>query len=77
VLNNAVGRGKHTRRRLFPWLTHEEIRALGWEREFELWSRHRPDRTCLCSMQNNVPNETISESGMAAEEQAATKGKKT
>ena len=20
----------------FPWLTYEEIRALGWEREFEL-----------------------------------------
>jgi len=66
VLNNVTGRGRHSRRRLFPWLTHEEIKALGWEREFELWRRHRPDRQCLCSMQNNFPNETISEYGVVA-----------
>jgi hypothetical protein len=76
VINNVPGRGGKTRRRLFPYLTYEEIKALGWEREFELWSRHLPDRTCLCSTQNNVPNGTILENEMAAEEQAATKGKK-
>jgi len=77
VINNVPGRGGKTRRRLFPHLTHEEIKALGWEREYELWSRHRPDRRCLRSTQNIVPNETILESEMAAEEQTATKGKKT
>jgi hypothetical protein len=66
VINNVPGRGGKTRRRLFPHLTSEEIKALGWEREYELWSRHQPDRQCLRSTQNIVPNETISESGVAA-----------
>src|SRR5208282_2785329 len=64
VINNVPGRGGKTRRRLFPHLTYEEIKALGWEREFELWSMHSPDRTCLCPTRNNVPNEAISESGV-------------
>lgn len=55
VLNNVPGRGKHTRRRLFPLLTYDEIKALSWERDFELWTRHRPDRHCFCSTENIVP----------------------
>jgi len=66
VVNNVAGRGKHTRRRLFPWLTLEEIKALGWERDYELWSKNRPDRRCLRSTENNVSNETISESRVVA-----------
>jgi len=66
VINSVPGRGSQTRRRLFPHLTYEEIQALGWERAYELWFRHRPDRHCLCSTGSNVPNETISESGVTA-----------
>jgi hypothetical protein len=63
VINNMPGRGGKTRRRLFPYLTYEEIKALGWERDYELWSRHRPDRQCISSTGSNVPNETIPQSG--------------
>jgi hypothetical protein len=62
VLNNVPGRGKHTRRRLFPLLTLEEIKTLGWEHGYELWTRHYPDRQCHYSTEKNVPNETIKES---------------
>ena len=61
VINNVPGRGRKTRRRLFPHLTYEEIQALGWEWEYELWSRHRPDRRCLRSTENNVSIEKIPE----------------
>lgn len=43
VLNNR--HGKETRPKLFPHLTAEEIRLLGWTTEYEAWR----------STQNNVP----------------------
>jgi hypothetical protein len=46
VLTHKPGRGGHTRRKLFPHLTPEEIRLLGWTDEFTAWAR---------STQNNVP----------------------
>jgi len=75
VINNVPGRGGKTRRRLFPHLTFEEIQALGWEREFELWSRHWPDRRCLDSTGNIVPIGTILQGNTVVNEQGATKGK--
>jgi len=46
VLNNVPGRGFWTRRRLFPHLTEEEVRLLGWSDEYNRWRR---------STRNNVP----------------------
>lgn len=48
VICNKSGHGGRTRRKLFPHLTPEEIRLLGWTTEFEAWRR---------STQNNVPNQ--------------------
>ncbi|WP_340581695.1 hypothetical protein [Klebsiella pneumoniae] len=45
VLNNKPRHGHHTRPKLFPHLTAEEIRLLGWTTEYEAWR----------STQNNVP----------------------
>lgn len=46
VLNNLPNYGRETRPKLFPHLTAEEIRLLGWTTEYEAWRR---------STQNNVP----------------------
>ena len=48
VLNNKPRHGHHTRRKLFPHLTAEEIRLLGWTTEYTAWR----------STQNNVPPQT-------------------
>ena len=37
VLANKPGHGHLTRRRLFPHLTEEEVRTLGWTEEFNRW----------------------------------------
>lgn len=52
VLANVPGRGLYTRRRLFPYLTAEEVRLLGWGEEYDRW------RTEQGSTGNNVPIET-------------------
>ena len=49
VLNNQPKHGHHTRPKLFPHLTPEEIRLLGWQTEYDAWR---------CSTQNNVPTPT-------------------
>ena len=37
VLANKPGRGKFTRRRLLPYLSHTEIALLGWEADWLAW----------------------------------------
>ncbi len=45
TLSNLPGRGGQTRRKLFPFLTVEEITLLGWRQEFEAWRAKRlPER---------------------------------
>ena len=42
VLSNVPGRGGHTRRKLFPHLTAEEVLMLGWAGEYEAWLKKMP-----------------------------------
>lgn len=42
ILTNTPGRGKETRVKLFPHLTEEEIRLLGWQREYHAWTATSP-----------------------------------
>lgn len=46
VLNNKPNHGKETRAKLFPHLTAEEIRLLGWTTKHDSWR---------CSTGHNVP----------------------
>lgn len=41
VLNNRDGRGGQTRRKLWAYLTVEEIVSLGWQEEFDEWRAGR------------------------------------
>ena len=52
VLANKSGRGHLTRRRLFPHLTTEEVRLLGWEEEYRRWAKKNG------STENIVPSGT-------------------
>lgn len=56
VLNNKPGHGHFTRPRLFPFLTVEEVRLLGWTEEYNRWraKQAEPQR----STGNFVPKET-------------------
>lgn len=51
VLNNVPHYGKETRPKLFPHLTTEDIRLLGWTPQYDAWR----------STQNNVPTPTTNE----------------
>lgn len=53
VVNNKPGHGgSTTRQKLFAHLTAEEIKALGWTREFNAWRREQKKGG---STGNNVP----------------------
>lgn len=41
VMANKPGRGKYTRRRLLPHLTHREVILLGWEEDWMKWWAER------------------------------------
>jgi len=58
VINGTPGRGKYTRQRLFPYLTEEEVRTLGWSEEYNRWRRETNPKfqgLAACSTGNNVP----------------------
>jgi transcriptional regulator with XRE-family HTH domain len=77
VLSNVPGRGGHTRRKLFPHLTVEEVLMLGWAGEYADWLKKngaaKADVNAVLkkaaeleqtSTENNVPISI--ESGVAA-----------
>ena len=61
VLSNVPGRGGHTRRKLFPHLTWEEILMLGWAAEYTAWQKKEAAKLEQRSTENNV-----SKNGVAA-----------
>lgn len=58
VLNNKPQHGHRTRQRLFPHLTSEEVRLLGWTTEFNRWRKVQSEKNALLvasSTRNFVP----------------------
>lgn len=60
-------RGKHTRIKLFPWLTREEIDALGWTEEFVRWlvgkDDKKPPQRFVHTLEGSFPEEPLHTNG--------------
>lgn len=65
VLANVPGRGGHTRRKLFPHLTEDEILMLGWGAEYTDWKK-RHTAEIGTKFRVEQPQKNAVESGVAA-----------